>query len=462
MQSFNDFTPAHDGGAIYQQLADEIERRVTVGQLKPGEHLPPQREFARILGVNLTTITRAFATLQRRGVVASRPGRGSVVTGLAEELAFVSAPEREPGLIDLSVNRPATTDYLEALARFLPKLPKDPRYADLQDFHAPEGPSWAREAVATWLEPVLGERDPGRIVIAQGAQSALSSVFGAIARPGDVVLADAVTYQGMTALCRTLNLVLQPVEMDQDGLRPDALENACNEHRPRALFVVPCLQNPTAITMTLERRGHISEIARRHDLLIVEDDVYRPLVSDAPPAFARICPERTVYVTGMSKTVAPGLRFGVAIAPTALVGDIAAMQRVACWSIAPLTALVATRLIEDGTLDQIVAAQTGELRARQLLLQEALAGFDFQSGEASPHAWIKLPSPWRANAFAAVARTQGVAVMAAEAFAIGQHAAPHAVRVNLAAARSRSDLQRALEVLVQVMKSGERHVPSLV
>ncbi|HEY9063774.1 MAG TPA: PLP-dependent aminotransferase family protein [Burkholderiaceae bacterium] len=462
MQPFADFHPADDGGAIYQQLADEIQRRVASGELKAGDRLPPQREFARMLGVNLTTVTRAFAALQRRGVVASRPGRGSVVKGSTKELAFASAPERDASLIDLSVNRPATTEYLEALARLMARLPKDPRYAELQDFHAPEGPAWAREAVARWLAPVLGVEDAQRVVVTHGAQSALGCVLGAIARAGDVVLADAITYQGIAALCRTLDIDLRPVDMDDEGLNPGALEAACLEHEPRALFVVPCLHNPTAITLSAARRSRIAEIATRHDLLVVEDDVYRPLVADAPPAFARLVPERTVYVTSLSKTVAPGLRFGAAIAPPALVADIAAMQRVACWSIGPLNALVATRLIEDGTLDRIIEAQTAELRMRQALLREVLAGFEVHTGDASTHAWLKLPSPWRANAFVTVARQRGVAVLAADAFAIGQHAVPHAVRINVAAARSRDDLKRGLELLVSVMRSAERHVSSLV
>ena len=462
MHSFAEFHPAADGGAIYQQLADEVHRRVAEGELKAGDRLPPQREFARMLGVNLTTVTRAFAALQRRGVVASRPGRGSVITGSARELAFASAPEREAGLIDLSVNRPATTDYLEALARLLARLPKDPRYAELQDFHAPEGPLWARDAVAAWLAPALGVQDAQRVIVTHGAQSALGCVLGAVARAGDVILADAITYQGMAALCRTLDLELRPVAMDDEGLRPDALAAACVEHQPRALFVVPCLHNPTAITLSAERRARIVEITTQHDLLIIEDDVYRPLVDDAPPAFARLAPERTVYVTSLSKTVAPGLRFGAAVAPAALVADIAAMQRVACWSIGPLNALVATRLIEDGTLAQIVDAQKAELRLRQALLREVLAGFDVHGGDASTHAWLKLPSPWRANAFVGVARQHGVGVLAADAFAIGQHAVPHAVRINVAAARSRSDLKRGLELLAEVMRSADRHVSSLV
>jgi DNA-binding transcriptional MocR family regulator len=175
-----------------------------------------------------------------------------------------------------------------------------------------------------------------------------------------------------------------------------------------------------------------------------------------------MAPERTVYVTSLSKTVAPGLRYGAAVAPAAMVADIAAMQRIACWSVSPLNALVATRLIEDGTLTQIIAGQKTELRLRQAVLRKCLAGFDVLTGDASTHAWLRLPTPWRANAFVTVARERGVVVLSADAFALGQHTVPHAVRINVAAARSRSDLRRGLESLVDVMRSAERHVSSRI
>src|SRR5947209_9752465 len=100
MRPFTDFQPVHGGSAIYQQLADEIQRRVSEGELKAGDRLPPQREFARLVGVNVTTITRAFATLHRRGLVSSRPGRGSVIIMPNSSLACVSAPEVETVSID--------------------------------------------------------------------------------------------------------------------------------------------------------------------------------------------------------------------------------------------------------------------------------------------------------------------------------------------------------------------------
>ncbi|TIU88959.1 MAG: GntR family transcriptional regulator, partial [Mesorhizobium sp.] len=196
-----DLQLASDEGPVYRRLADAIAERITAGTLAVGDRLPPQREIARALGINVTTVTRALSTLQRRGLLEARPGRGTTVAARngGEGPGFVSAPSEDTGVIDLSVNRPATSAYLDALALLLPRLSKDRHYVTLQDYHPPEGPLWAREAIAEWMRPAAGDGDPGRVVLAAGAQHGLDCVLGAVTRQGDVVLADEVTYQGINA-----------------------------------------------------------------------------------------------------------------------------------------------------------------------------------------------------------------------------------------------------------------------
>src|SRR3984893_11310972 len=132
---------------IYQRLVDAIGQRIASGELAEGGKLPPHREIARVLGINVTTVTRAFSALQQRGLVEARPGRGTrIASREPEETTFKSAPSDEAGLIDLSINRPPTTAYLDALAALLPRLARDRRFGTLQDYHPPEGPAWARAA----------------------------------------------------------------------------------------------------------------------------------------------------------------------------------------------------------------------------------------------------------------------------------------------------------------------------
>jgi DNA-binding transcriptional MocR family regulator len=449
---------------IYRQLADAIAERIASGELAGGDRLPPQRRIAQALHINLTTVTRAFSALQRRGLVASRPGRGTIVVPAHanEAASFKSAPVEGSGFVDLSVNRPATPAYLEVLATILPRLSKDRRYPALQDYHPAEGPAWARAAAAAWLAPVAGDGSAARVVLADGAQHGLACVLAGIARPGNVVLADAVTYQGINALCRSLGLELRGVSADRAGMLPDALEAACSRWQPRALFLVPSLHNPTTVTLSEARRSAIAEVARRHNLLIIEDDVYGPLLDVRPPSFAVLEPELTIHVSGLSKCVAPGLRLGFVVAPRALVSDVASALRVNCWSPNPLAALIGTVLLEDGIVKDLIERQKQELRLRQAMVSEILVGLDVQTHDTSTHAWLSLPEPWRGNAFARVCHKNGVGVLAAEAFTIGREASPHAVRINVAAARSRGDLQRALQILADLARTGHLHLHDMV
>jgi DNA-binding transcriptional MocR family regulator len=453
----------HNDLPIYQRLADAIGERIARGELVGGERLPPHREIARALGINVTTVTRAFSALQERGLVEARPGRGTLIIAReTEEASFKSAPSDEAGLIDLSVNRPATSAYLEALAALLPRLAKDRRYGALQDYHPPEGPLWARAAVAAWLNGVAGDGDASRIVLTDGAQHGLACVLRALAQRGDVILADSITYQGISALCRSLGLDLRGLPPDREGMRPDAFETACATLRPRAVFLVPSLHNPTTVTLSEERRRALTASARRHNVLIIEDDVYRPLLDKAIPSFAALEPELTVHIGGLSKCIAPGLRYGYVIAPRAVLGNVSAALRIDCWSISPLTALVATNLLEEGTATRIVEFQREELRRRQAILQDVLAPFDVQTAETSPHAWLHLPEPWRGAAFARACRQRGVGVLPADAFAVGRETLAHAVRINLGAAPSLNDLRNALTIVAELLNAGHLEISGAV
>jgi DNA-binding transcriptional MocR family regulator len=449
---------------LYRRLADAIAGQIERHELSAGDRLPPQREIAKALGINVTTVTRALLALQQRGLIEARPGRGTIVAEPAREDGdgFKSAPSDESGLIDLSVNRPATSAYLDGLAGLLPRLTKDRRYGAVQDYHPPEGPQWAREAAAAWFAGIAGGGDPSRVVLTDGAQHGLACVLAAIAERGDIILADNVTYQGINALCHSLGLDLRGLPMDAEGMRPDAFEAAAEQMRPRAVFLVPSLHNPTTVTLSEARRHALISVARRHNVIIIEDDVYRPLLDEALPSFASLEPELTFHIGGMSKAVAPGLRLGFVFGPRALMGQVAAALRIDCWSVSPLTALIGSQLMESGAATRIIETQKAELRRRNALVTELLGRFDIRSHPTSTHAWLHLPAPWRAAAFARSCRQRGVGVLPADAFAVGRDPVPHAVRLNLGAARSHTDLRRAFEAIAELIESGHLQMSSSV
>ena len=214
---------------VYQRLADAIGERIARGELVEGERLPPHREIARSLGINVTTVTRAFSALQQRGLVEARPGRGTLIAVARRRTTAHSnpRPSDEAGLIDLSVNRPADLGLSRGARCASAASRERPAFRRGGDYHPPEGPVWARAAVADWLNGVAGDGDPGRVVLTDGAQHGLACVLRALTQRGDVILADSITYQGISALCRSQGLDLRGLPIDRDGMRPDTFEAAC-------------------------------------------------------------------------------------------------------------------------------------------------------------------------------------------------------------------------------------------
>jgi DNA-binding transcriptional MocR family regulator len=437
---------------LFRQLADHVIALIARGRLRPGDRLPPQREIAREAGVNLSTVTRAFALLQEEGHVVSRPGRGSIIAERARAHDSRTDADEAADFIDLSVTRPATDAWLRACQQLLPGLPQDSRFAQTADVLPAEGPEWARLAMADWLAPLLGLHLPERMILSGGAQHGLSCVLAAIARPGDVVLTDEIGYQGIAALCASLHLELRPVPMDREGMCPDALDRLCGQARPVAVFLNPTLHNPLTLTLTAERRATLAAVVRRYATRIIEDDVYRPLMPDAPRAFVCDHDDITVYITSLSKCAAPGARCGVILAPEALVVDIANMLRVSCWSMPPLMALIVSRLIESGRLASIIDEQRLELQFRYAELARLFRPDELVGVPGAPHAWLKLPAPWRGEDFVRAARQAGVGLLPGAAFTVSRESSPpDAVRISLSAAGSLARLQRAAHILRRLM-----------
>ena len=435
----------------YLELAATMEDQIRTGQFAPGSRLPAQRELAQKLGLNLSTVARAYRELQHRKLVVGSTRRGTIVTGMSTNWPATVAPSAEGRVIDLTVNRPAVDDFLERLADTLPRLGDDPRFRQLQDYQPPEGASWARMAGQRWIalngfEPALED-----IVVTSGGQHGLFAVMSGFVGAGDVVVADSMTYYGLKALAQMLQFTIVGIGSDDEGLSAAEFEKVCRQHPVKAIFVVPCLQNPTVVTMSADRRAAIVEIARRHKVLIIEDDVYGPMLEKRPPAIVTLAPEITFYIASTSKVLAPGLRVGFLLAPPGRAPVIAEAVRDTAWMPAPLSCLVTTRWIEDGTALRILDAQRDELKARNQLVRDILAGLQFNSDPVCMFIWLFLPPPWRSDDFAANLSARGVRVLPAASFASDRAATEHAVRINLGCARSREELATALRIVADTL-----------
>ena len=443
-------------GPIYLAVADAIGTAVATGELPAGTRLPTHRAIADALGVDLTTATRAYAEARRRGLLQATVGRGTFVRS-PEQPAPVR-PAAQEGPVDLAMNLPPVPadPPLDGLLRQgLSRLLAGGRTAEILTYRPGCGTAEERAAGASWLRPVLGDVDPGRVLVCPGAQPALAAAFGTLASPGDVVLTEALAYPGIRGAAAQLGLRLAGVAADAEGLLPEALEEACRKLRPKVLCCVPTIQNPTTATMPPARRRAVAEVAQRHGLAIVEDDAYGLLPSSPLPALTSLAPGIGTYVATVSKVISPALRMAYLVAPDARdAARLGAAVRANVLMASPLLTGVMTAWVGDGTAGTVVSAIRRESAARQKAAREILPAGSFDAHPEGLHLWLRLPPRWDRRDFVARLRRQdGLAVVPSDAFAAAaDRAPPDAVRVSLGAAPDLARLKKALQAVAAALR----------
>jgi DNA-binding transcriptional MocR family regulator len=435
---------AMNGGPRFLQIADALQAAVVDGSLKPGDRLPPQRQLAAQLDVDLTTITRAYDEAKRRNLLEGRGARGT----------YVAAPKVElTSILDLSMNTPPPpdgVDFDDMLKQGLSQVLMRADNALLMTYHLGGGSDADREAGARWLEPMFGDLDPRQVVVCPGAQAAIAALILALTEPGDVIVAEPTTYPGLRAAAIQFGRHIIAVEADQHGMLPEMFEAACRQHKPRLVYLNPTLQNPTAITIPERRRKELAGIATRCNVRIVEDDPYWLLADAPPPPIATFAPEQVYYISTLSKCLTPGLRvaFVVVRDPHERERFLAALRSFALM-VAPLTAALATQWIVDGSADGLMEGVRKEARLRHRMARDILAGRYSGTGDGL-HVWLELPAYWNSAQLARAADSEGIAVTPAEAFATGSESV-NAIRISLGSIKDRGRLQAGLQRLSHLL-----------
>jgi DNA-binding transcriptional MocR family regulator len=431
---------AMHGGPRFLQIADALQAALAGGLLKPGDRLPPQRQLAAQLDVDLTTITRAYDEARRRNLLEGRGARGTYVAASKVELTSI---------LDLSMNTPPPPDGVDFDDMLKQGLSQVLMRADnelLMTYHLAGGSDSDRKAGAKWLEPMFGQLDARQVLVCPGAQAAIAALILALTEPGDVILAEPASYPGLRAAATQFGRRIVAVAADQHGMVPAMLEDACRQHKPALLFLNPTLQNPTAVTMPARRRKELASIASGCNVRIIEDDPYWLLADAPPPPIATFAPGQVYYISTLSKCLTPGLRVAFVLIrdPHERERFLVALRSFALM-VAPLTAALATQWILDGSADGLMEGVRQEARLRHRMARDILAGRYSGAGDGL-HIWLELPGYWNSSQLARAAEGEGIAVTPAEAFATGS-ASVNAIRISLGSIKDRARLQAGLQRL---------------
>jgi len=440
---------AKGAGPVYLAIADGLAEDILAGRLAPGVRLPPQRTLADALGIDFTTVTRAYTEARKRGLIEGKIGQGTYV----RPRSAVSASLARGGVIDMGMNLPPRFDDQHLAGRMwsdIASLEQTDGIDLLLRYQEPGGTRRDQNAGALWLANKLGEIALDRIVIMPGARGALLALLAALAEPGDAVGTEALTFPGLLSALTHLRMRPVGIEIDGQGIIPEAFAAACTTHRLNLLYCNPTLHNPTTATMPLERREALIGVARAHGVAIIEDDAYGMLPRHPVPPLARLAPDLVYHIAGLAKCLAPALRIAYLVLPEALPAQrLAGAIRAAASLASPLTAAIATRWIETGTAVAVLEAIRREAELRRALAWDLLPGEGTHIAPDGFHVWLELPPVWPRSEFVARLLSTGIGVVASDAFAVS--ARPEAVRLGLGVPATATELSRGLRVVAALL-----------
>ena len=434
----------------YKQIVDTLAADIRAGRLAPGTRLPTHRQLAAKEGLSLVTATRVYAELATMGLVSGETGRGTFVreTSLPPGLGvdqLVAAAD----VVDLSFNYPSLPGQAELLRTALRQLAASGDLEALLRYQPHAGRQHERATVARHLVSRGLTVDAEQVLIVAGAQHGLAVSVMALLNPGDLVAIDALSYPGFKGLADAHRLELASIPAAGNGPNLDALDRLCQKRRVRAIYVMPTLHNPLGWVMSADRRQRLVALARRHGLLIIEDAAYAFLADTPPPPLAALAPESTVYVSGLSKNTATGLRVGFIAAPADRVPKLERAIRVSTWNTPGVMTAIACAWLEDGTVTRLEAQKRRDAMARQAIVTDVLAGLDTVRHPASYFVWLPLSEEVRADRVAMVLMQERISVSTAEPFATSAQV-PHAVRLALGSVGF-DTLRQALATVKQVV-----------
>jgi GntR family transcriptional regulator/MocR family aminotransferase len=467
-------------GPLFLRIARGVMRDIRRGRLKPGQQLPGSRPWAQELGLNRNTVLAAVAELEAQGWVTTSPTRGTFVSeALPEE---VTSPGTK-GLALLGVTLPPEPEFLQSRPFTLPPEvlhfsagTPDPRLVPVEliartwrrvvrrggrrllEYGEPGGHPALRRALAQMVSEVRGvPASAQQLVVTRGSQMALDLLARAVVRPGEAVAVEELGYRPAWEALRLAGAQLVPVPVDGDGLQVDALERLAKRRKLRAVYVTPHHQFPTTVTMAAGRRLQLLALAKRYGLLVIEDDYDHEFHYDGRPVLPLASADEAGLVASigtLSKVLAPGLRLGFVVVPTALADRLVRLRAVMDrQGDHPMEATVA-ELLEEGELQRHVRKMRGVYRTRRDFLVRRLEAklgdvlaWDLPSGGIS--VWARVTKPIDLQRWLAKALVRGVSVHPGARYTF-EGREPGALRLVFARFNE-AELARAVDVLAAAL-----------
>lgn len=444
-----DFSQA--AGPLYKAIADKLEHDIKNGLLTPGTRLPPQRELADFLDINVSTISRAFKLCEQKGLICAAIGNGTFVASDAAANPFLIPEESASRVIEMGAVYPETSVSEEIVAQ-MRKMLAEPDFGKLFQQGRPGGTIWQKETAAKLIKKAGYDANPQHVLLTSGAQNAIAAILAGLFHPGDRIGTDEITYPGLKTAANMLGIRLIPIQQKNGEISESGLRFACKNENIKGLYVIPDYHNPTTHIMSESTRKMIAAVAKKEQLLVIEDAITSLLTMKPSVPLAALAPEQVIYLSSLSKVASPGLRLAFIVVPEQYRQKLTAALYNMNISVPPMLAELVARMIVSGDMEKIITKHRTHNRLRNAIVDRYLGGYPVLGDAECLFRWLILPDRFTGEAFEAKAYQAGVRVYGADRFVVGNAKAANAVRLAIAAPENTGELEAAMKTLKELLQ----------
>lgn len=440
---------------LYLSLAEKLEKDILNGSLLPGTKLPPQRNLAAYLNINVSTISKAFKVCEAKGLLSATVGSGTFVSfdALSNACSSTNSKIRHP--IDLSTVAPDSSPYY-FLKTQLQDMLHDNDFEKWFSYGSVDDISWQKDAAVQYIEKNGHLTYPETILFAGGTQHAITAALAALCSYGDKIGTTPHTCEGLKSSANMLGVNLIPIMTEYGEMSEEGLISACRNNHIKGIYLTPDCHNPTTHIMSLARRQSLARIALEYNIFIIENATHHMMCQKSLPSIAAFAPEQTIYIAGLSETIAPGLRLAYLSVPKSYRQPVSAALYHMNESVTPLMADLTARTIVSKQLDHMIQMHKEAAIYRNQLLDYYFADYDCAGEKTSFFRWLKLPAFVTGLNFEKAALAYGVQICAAERFTLNGVTPENAIRICTGTPSSISDLARGFILLQHALHSFEK------
>jgi Transcriptional regulators containing a DNA-binding HTH domain and an aminotransferase domain (MocR family) and their eukaryotic orthologs len=437
---------------LYLSLANQLKQDILNGSILPGTKLPPHRELADFLDINVSTVSKAIKVCELKGLLSATVGNGTFVSFSALSNAYLLADSKPINIIEMGATIPESSSYKPLMSQ-LQNIVNERDLAKWFGYMRAGDMQWQKDAAVKLMHKGGYYTNSESILFSNGGQNALTAILIGLCTHGDKIGADPHTYPGLKTTASMLGIQIIPIKHEHEEMDGDALIYACKNEKIKGIYLIPDYQNPTTHRMSLTRRKALAQIAKEYNIFIIEDAAYHLMCKHPMQAVGTFAPDQTIYIASLSKTIGPGLRVAYLSVPDQYRRAISNALYNMNISVTPIMAELAARMIVSNKIDTIIKNHRKNTIDRNLLVDHYLSKYITSSENTGIFRWLKLPSSISGTEFEILALSHGVQIYAAERFTVGNSIPEKAIRLSIGAPATIDELEEGLKILLKLLRS---------